>query len=327
MAGAFLARDFRSYQMYLQAAVDQGAIYHTRSGLAAYYKPLNSAVAGTSVDFQPFDIVTATKPTGIVFLDGGPVYWNPSSNQTNFKRLTNSQEFFLGTAFGDALTGDTTMGVMLNFSPPPLYYDFDLARDTIIPPVITGTQGLNTMGVFRIGGAHQMIMSTASEVQKMDTLGQVSWAAAAPCIIEMELTIAAGGAAAEPDFNVGIASATHATDADSIAQHLFCHIDGNSTNINFQSKDGTNTTAATDSTTDYTTGTPFQVWFDCRTPSSVKIYVNAVRVLSSTTFNIGAAASAWFLLAHLEKTSSATVFQAYVNYLRMRNATQSVNGV
>ncbi len=326
MADAQFSRDFRSYQAVLRQAITQGKIFHLRSGEAGYFKQNVAGTSGTSVVFEPYDIVACTKPTGIVFLDGGQVYWDPTNNYTNFKRTTNTQQFFLGTAYGDAASADTTMGVQLNRWPAPFMYDLDLIRDEYVT-VYVGTKGYETMGIFNRGRARDMILSTTNEAQKLDMLGVNSFAINSPCVVEMEINVQSGGAGSEPDFNVGVASATHATDADSIAQHLFMHIDGNSVNINFQSKDGTNTTAATDSTLDYTASTPFQVWFDMRDPASVAIYVDAVRVLSSTTFKVSAAASPWKLLAHVEKTAAATVFDSYVQFLRMRNATQSINGV
>jgi hypothetical protein len=64
-----------------------------------------------------------------------------------------------------------------------------------------------------------------------------------------------------------------------------------------------------------------------RNPNSVAIYVEGVRVLSGVTFNVSAAAAGWKLLAHLEKTAAADVFEAYVDWLSVRAADQSINGV
>jgi hypothetical protein len=66
---------------------------------------------------------------------------------------------------------------------------------------------------------------------------------------------------AASDTNIGLANATHATDADSIAEHLFIHLDGGSS-TSTPSPDGTTTVAATDTTVDYTAGTPFLAQWD-----------------------------------------------------------------
>ena len=56
--------------------------------------------------------------------------------------------------------------------------------------------------------------------------------------------------------------------------------------------------------------------------TNVKIYVNGARVLPGTTFDISKAASAWKLLAHLEKTSSTDTGDFEVVFLRARFAQQ-----
>jgi len=128
--------------------------------------------------------------------------------------------------------------------------------------------------------------------------------------------ISTGGAAA--DFNIGAASATHGTDADSIATSAFIHLDGASNNINAECDDGTNETAATDTTIDLTAGTPFTVWIDMRDLASIKYYVNGARVNSGTTFSMAAASGTLYLLAHLEKTTGTDTYDVKVNYLRAR---------
>ncbi len=124
------------------------------------------------------------------------------------------------------------------------------------------------------------------------------------------------------DVNVGVASATNATDGDGIAQHLFMHLDANATPILFQSKDGTTTVNATNSTVVYAEGTAFEVWMDMRNPADVQIYVNGALVLDATAFDVGNAASVWYLLAHVEKTSAADTYELEIDWLRARIAEQ-----
>ena len=107
-------------------------------------------------------------------------------------------------------------------------------------------------------------------------------------------------------MSVGIANGTHASDADAITQHLFVHMDGNDLKINLQSKDGTTTVAATDTTVAYVLSTPFLVQFDCRNLANVKCYVNGVLVLNATTFRLDAATGPFRPLVHIEKSANAT---------------------
>src|SRR5262249_17301434 len=95
-------------------------------------------------------------------------------------------------------------------------------------------------------------------------------------------------------------------DADSIAEHLLVHLDGGSVNIYLQSKDGTTTVAATDSTVDYVAGTPFLVQFDTTDLTDIQVYINGVNVLPATAFQLNAATGPFKLLAHSEKSGTAT---------------------
>ena len=115
-----------------------------------------------------------------------------------------------------------------------------------------------------------------------------------------------------------MANATHASDADSIVESCFLHLDGNSLNINAESDDGTTEVAATDTTIDLALGTPVHFVIDGRDPSDVQIYINGALVLSGTTFDISAATGPLKLLAHLEKSSDDTTAEYYVDALRVR---------
>jgi hypothetical protein len=128
------------------------------------------------------------------------------------------------------------------------------------------------------------------------------------------------GSNATQDFNIGVANETHTSNADTIAESVFIHVDGGSTNITAECDDGTNETAATDTTIDYTEGTAIanRVYFtiDMRSPSDIQIYVNGALVLGATTFSVAAKTGTWFLLVHLEKSSSTDVYKVGVDYLR-----------
>lgn len=294
------------------AAVTGGQIIQLPDGRAGVVPTDLAAAQEGSAAVE--GIFTVTKTASIVILDGGKVYWDYSANKAHYKPV-NDLDFYIGTAVGDAASADTTMRVNLNNQP---VYNLDLARDSFTS-VIAGTAAAGGFGYpRRAGGSTSLVATATNEAQKVDAFGDDGFATGANAIVEMRVSVVDGDAAGAADFNVGIASATHATDADSIAKHLFLHIDGNSTNINFQSKDGTTTVAATDSTIDYVASTAFEVWMDMRDPADVQIYVNGALVLGSTVFDVSASASTWFLLAHLEKTSSTDTFNGKVDWLRAR---------
>jgi hypothetical protein len=124
------------------------------------------------------------------------------------------------------------------------------------------------------------------------------------------------------DVSIGIANGTHATDADSITEHVFIHLDANATAIKAQSKDGSTTVTATDTTAVYVEGSAtanlVYVTMDMRDPADVQIYVNGVLVLPSTVFNVNAAVGPWHLLFHIEKTSAADVYELDLHEMRVR---------
>lgn len=325
MAEATELRDFNAMQYTAMAAYNAGDVVQLRDGRAAYFNSSAGAALGDRITFETSGQVTINKSPSVSLLDGDDVYWDYTNNRCNFRKTLNSKDFFVGTVVGDAAQADTLCTANLNL---PAVYAIDLLRDEYsFDSVYTGTQGLNTMGIFPRGGMSKMILSVTNEAQKLDMLTFNSMAIGCRGIVKIKINVRNTGAGAAPDFNIGLASGTHATDADSIAQHLFCHLDGNSTNINFQSKDGTHTVAATSSGVTYTAGTPFEVWLDLRDPTSVKLYIDGVRVLSGTTFDVSAAATGpWKVLAHLEKTAAADVYEVDC-MAKLRHGDQSVLSV
>lgn len=303
-----------------EAAYTGGEVIQTANGRAAIVpRDVASGAAGVA---ESEGIFTVAKTTSMVILDGGKVYWDHSANKAHYKAVSD-RDFYIGTAVGDAASADTTMKVRLNAVP---VYAVDIMRDPITS-VIAGTAAAGGFGYPRtLGGSMGFYITATSEAQKVDALSVDGFTNSANAIVEMALRFPTGGSGSASDYNVGIASGTHATDADSIAQHLFAHFDGASTNINFQSKDGSTTVTSTDSTIDYTAAATqaarVEIWFDCRTTTSVKVYVDGARVLSGTTFDVSAAASTWLLLAHAEKTTGTETGDMIVDWLRARIAQQ-----
>lgn len=301
------------------AGMSKGEVTQVKDGRAAVAtNDIASGVLGT-VDVA--GVFRMEKTSGIVFLDGGDAWWDHSANKVHF-RPVDDRDFKLGTFVGDWASGATLCEVALNQEGR---YLIDLARDGFLTAIV-GTQAISSTGLqlLRRGGCHNFLFSSVNEAQKLDALSVAGFAPGANAIVEAVFAVPNDGGGSATDFSIGVASGTHATDADSIAEHLFCHLDGNSTNINFQSKDGTTTVAAADSTYDYTEGSGtsnlVHVWFDMRDPASVKIYVNGIRVLSGSTFNVNAAVGPWKLLAHGEKTAAADVYELALHTLRARIA-------
>jgi len=315
MPDARFVREWDKHKMIASAAVAVGELWQLGDGRAAF-NPQNIAYSsGDYADFQTSGKVTLTLKAGVTLLDGGRIYWDHSANEATFRKV-NDRDFYAGRAVGDSTSG--TVVCDLNVDPA---YDIDMERDPWVSAPV-GTQGLNTMGVFRRGGAHEFLLSATSEAQKLDMLSVDGFDKSANAIVEIAFRVPSDGAGTAVDVSVGIANDTHATDADSITDSIFLHMDANNTNINFESDDGTTEVAATDSTTDYTEGATKsvqkEVWMDMRDPASVRMYVDGVRVLSGTTFNVNASSAVWRLLAHIEKTASTDTYQFALDWFRVR---------
>lgn len=291
------------------AAYSQGDVIQLPDGRAGVITA--DVASGDVVGVDADGVYIVLKTASIVMLAGGRAFWDHSASKAHFKSV-NDRDFYLGALLQDAASADATCYVQLNVEPK---YTVDLRNGFRSLPVET------TLGNVKIlpgGGGAQLILGATNEAGKVDALSYDGFATAANAIVEFRVAVVDGDGSTAADFNVGIASGTHATDADSIAQHLFMHLDGNSTNITFQSKDGSTTVASTDSTKDYAAGTAFEVWFDMRDPADVQVYVDGVNVLGSTAFDVSAAASTWKLLAHLEKTATTDTANMAVDWLRAR---------
>ena len=316
MPEGLYVRSFEEERTLLDASVSVGEVRQLGDGRAAVFVTQVglSGAAGSSGNYGDwrtageYDLPLATS---VVLLDGARAWWDHSANNVTYRR-NNDRDFYLGRVRGDS-TGNVVR-VELNVDPR---YDWELGRDPH-DTVIVGTQGLNTMGVFNRGGAYKFIVSATNEAQKMDILGKDGFALGANAIIEFDIEVVSDGAGTVVDVSVGVANATHATDADSITDSLFMHLNANDVNIYFESDDGTTEVAATDSTIDYTEGTRFHVVMDMRNPADVQVYVNGANVLPATVFNVNASVATWFPLIHIEKTSSTDTYELDVDGFRVR---------
>lgn len=276
-------------------------------------------LAGEKGSFQVTGLVDISKQTGITLLPGGRAFWDHSLNVLTY-RTANDRDFYAGLVVIEAASTATTVRIALNVVQNVL---LDVARDPCTT-AITGTAAAEGFGrPKRIGGSTKILITSTSEVQKADLITNQAFAVSANGIIEGRINVISDGAGTVVDASIGIVSATHATDADSIPEHVLIHLDANAADIKVQSKDGSTTVAAVDTTLDYVEGTPFEFWIDTREPAAVKVYINGVRVLDGTTgantvLNLGAAVGPWKLLFHVEKTSAADTYEIDLEWLRAR---------
>jgi hypothetical protein len=325
MPEAIFVRDWDQTRITLAASTGAGELRQLADGRAGFYDEDAGASTGDKVLITSSGQVTLPKANGVVLLDGGRACWDHSASAITYK-ASNDRDFFAGSIVGDYASGDTQVVVNLNVEPR---YLIDLSRggpeDAFIAALV-GTVAVSGCNIFRRGSAHNFIHSSTNEAQKLDLLSVNGFAPGANWIVEGAFRVISDGAGTAVDVNLGIASATHATDFDSIAEHLAIHLDANNTNINIQSKDGTTTVAAADTTTDYTESSTLanrvEFWLDGRDPADIQCYVNAALQLGGSTFRLDNAVGPLFLLAHLEKTAAADTYELALDWLRVRIAEQ-----
>lgn len=285
------------------STIAAGQIVQLADGRAAVYQGAKSAVAGESAAYKTDGLYTVKKPSGVVFLDGCELHWDHSANAAILRPAAggSDKDFYLGTCKGDAASSATTCEVYLNVRPR---YIIDLTRDAFAHvPVLTAGAPITRM----IGGAARSSFSLTAEAQKLDLLSRRSFPLDSGWILDAVVNVAVNADADVADLNVGVANGTHASDADSITQAAFFHLDmGADLNIYALSRDGTTTVGATDTTEDWAVGTPRRLTLDGRDPANVKYYVDGVEVLAATENlgNIAAATGPLYALFHLEKSSN-----------------------
>lgn len=164
----------------------------------------------------------------------------------------------------------------------------------------------------RVGAAGQVVaggfgksvglaFSLTAEAQKAAAWCNKALSVANKLLVQGWLTVVTIGDNAAFDFNFGLASESHASDFDASAKYLAVHLN-NALDLFVQSKDGTTTVNATDTTVNLVANTPAFVQFDMSDPADVKLYVNGIAV-TPTAIDFSAGGAALFLIAHLEKSA------------------------
>lgn len=286
-----------------------GEMRQLPDGRACYAE--HEIAAGVLGSVKVSGVVRLAKTADIAFLNGGRAYWDVSAGTATYKRDYGTADFYAGLVVEDVAGTEGYVHVDLNRMP---VYTIDLLRD-IFDTVVVLTAG--TPSLLSRGG-YEINFSATAEAQKVDMLSRDNLAVDVPVIAEFIFTMIDDGDAAAIDFNIGMANATHASDADAITESIFLHTDGDNTQVNLESDDGTTEVAATDSTVDYVLGTPVEFWIDKRTEDDAILYVNGVRRLSGSAFDVKAATGPWKLLVHAEKSVDDTPFRCFINHAAAR---------
>ncbi len=301
------------------AAVTGGQVVQLRDGRAGVIPTdLDAAALGSA---STEGIYTVTKAVDLVWVDGQEVWWDHSANAAVL-RPANDKDFYLGTAYGDVAAATTTGKVLLNVKPTYLINLQDDAFQSLIVKTVVGSTTVVIPSITQTGGSNVLEFGLTAEAQKLDLLSTRAFAVGSKWIVDGVFNVITDADAAASDFNIGIANATHASNADTITESCFIHLDGTSANILAESDDGTTEVAATDTTVDWTAGTQVHFLMDGRNTADIQIYINGVLVLGSTVFKLDAATGPMKLLAHLEKSADDTPGTFSIDKLRVRIANE-----
>lgn len=297
------------------SALTAGQVIQFSDGRAAI--PANDIAANEVGAVRVEGVFRVAKTASVVVIDGAPLWWDHSANSaTPVPPLTTGdRDFYLGTAQADGASADTTIDVALNVRPQ---YIIDMQRDGGDTAVVL-TAGAPYL--YSRGGSMEAGFSATAEAQKLDWLSKRSFPKGANWILEAVVEIVTNADADVADLSIGVANATHASDADSITESAFFHFDlGADLNIDAESDDGTTEVAATDTTVDFAVGTPVHLVLDGRDSTNVKYYINGVEVLSATSNlgNIDAATGPLKALFHLEKSSNDSPGVVQLDHLAVR---------
>lgn len=297
------------------AAIAGGTVISLADGRAAV---MPSAVeAGKPGGAATEGIFTVTKAANIVWVDGQEIWWDHSANAA-VAQPANDKDFYLGVAIGDVAAATVTGNVDINVRPSYLIDLQSGAFQSLVVKTVVGSTTVEVPRAIQLGGSSSLTLGTTAEAQKVDLLSTRAFGVESNWIVDGIVNVVVDGDAAAVDFNVGVANATHASDADSITESCFIHIDGATANILAESDDGTTEVTATDTTVDRVVGTPFHFLIDGRNTADIQIYIDGVNVLPSSVFKLDAATGPLKLLAHLEKSSDDSPGTFNIDQLRVR---------
>ena len=313
MAEAAISKDANAnaYDITAPEALDGGEILQLASGRAAFTAGLLGIASGDPATLIYAGQVTITKIATCSVLDGGKLWWDRSASSATGIRTADS--FYIGTAVGDAAYAATSVVVDLNAIQAP---QIELGKGAWTNGV---TDGLGVTAGTLGGNELKLCFDAQAEVAMAALYSVDTIPVADGPILEGRFAIFDIGDHAALDINVGLANASHGTDADAITEAVFIHLDGTALSILAESDDGTTEVSATDTLVDAVDDTYFELWIDCRDLSDVAIYIDGARVLSGTTFVLTDATGPLLALVHIEKTSNDTLADLRVAMLTVRS--------
>ncbi len=292
--------DYDRRQITLNAAAEPGDVIMA-DGKAAVVLGSYDFASGDECEVAISGTWEVTLTDNISAVKGVKLYWDESANTATYQ-VGAAGDFYLGVA-AETVTGGTSISCKVELNAKAEYVS-SLHTPAHNEPTVTETLGLGI--TMQPGGSFRPQFDAVAEAATAAVLLGDGVPVTDKWLFEARFVIVDDGDDAALDFNIGMANAGHATDADSITESIFIHTDGNVLNLLAESDDGTTEVAAVDTTIDYALGTPVTVWMDASDNSDVQIYIDGALILSGTTFDLSAATGPLFPLFHLEKSSNDT---------------------
>jgi predicted RecA/RadA family phage recombinase len=296
----------------LRAAQDAGDVIPLSDGRIGVLTGLSSGIEDDSRGVAVEGVFKFTTATALCILPGTRVYWAPTNETTAVKWAAGYH--YLGVAVDYSLAGVLTCAVDINVQPKAL---IDL-QDPLNTWTSAATDGLGTVWNFDDGlGCVTLAMDAVAEVAKADLLSDRSIPAGDGFIAHILAAVYDIGDNAALDINLGVASATHASDAESIASFVLFQLDGAALDLFAQSDDGTTDVTLFDTTKAVVDDTYHLFQIDASDLTDIQLYFDGVNVLPASTFTLEKNASAIKALVHIEKTSDNTTADVRVRELRV----------
>lgn len=298
---AVFGRHTGAVEFTAATALSTGQVLQLPDGRAGVISGRGPA-AGDTATAMTWGRFTVQKDTSVL-LAGQQVWWDAGANKATHSSVTG--DFPIGMCVEDA-TGTTAI-VDLNRS---THYAIEQGVDEWEK---TETLGL---GVETLGGADKFAFDAVTEAATAALLSVESIEVGDKPIFEALINVVDNGDSSAVDINVGLANATHPTDADLITESVFFHMIGNLLLITAESDDGTNEVPATGTGIDFVEGTYFFVQIDVRKPEDIQMYINGVLILPATVFRLDAATGPLKALVHVTKSSDNTTADVRIRNLR-----------
>lgn len=295
------------------AAVTAGNVIQLPDGRAAV--PANDLEVGRLGAADVHGIFRLAKTADINLLSGGRVFWDVSAGKAHFRPESGTPDFYVGLVVADSPASQTYVDVALNARQ-------NNSIDLMSAEGPWTTEAALGLGVTMLpGGVAQLAFDAVAEVAQAALYPARTVPIAARPIMEAIVGIFDVGNNAALDIDIGLASGSHASDFETVANFAAIHLDGNALDILVHSDDGVTDVAPVDSTVNAVDDTYFELWIDCREPEDVKIYINGVLLApEATTLTLEEASTGLRPVVMIEKTSDDTVCDVRVSRLVVRTS-------